>query len=121
MSNYIKGLLAIGAMVALVTTLSWAKGGDARGQIILLNDSAAALEESNPQMARDLAQFADEKEKALEDANVGKDEPQESEARDIQKLKTKRTKLLRDTAQILKPTYPEIAKGLMKMADESDK
>jgi len=107
MSNRIMGLLIIGSMVVLFSCASWAKEADQREQIILLNDSAVALEDSNPQMAKDLTQFADEQEKVLED-----------KTREISKQQTSRIKLLRDSAAILRQTYPLIAKGLIKMADD---
>ena len=99
-------------------SVSWPKEADDRGQIILLNDSAVVLEDSNPLMARDLTQFADEKEKALEAKNAGQDEPPALPAEVIYKQQTGRVKLLRDVAAIIQPTYPEIAKGLRAMADE---
>jgi len=97
-------------------SVSWPKEADDRGQIILLNDSAVVLEDSNPQMAKDLVQFADEKEKALEVKNTGQDEPAALPAEVVGKQQTDRAKLLRDSAAILQAAYPEIAKGLMKMA-----
>lgn len=104
------GLVLIWSVVVLCSSVSLAKGGDERDQIILLNDSAAALEESNPRLAKDLTQFADEKEKALE-----------VKAEVIKKQQTDRIKLLKDSAAILQQTYPVIAKSLIKMANAMEK
>lgn len=111
--------LIIGFVLAVLASVSWAKEADHRGEIILLNDSAAALEDSNPRMAEELTKFADEKEKALENKNA--DEPAVSKEEAIKKPQTDRIRLLRDSALLIQPTYPQIAKGLIKMADDMDK
>lgn len=110
--------LIAGFIFVLFASVSLAKGGDQRGQIILLNDSAAALDDSNPKMAEELAQFANEKEKELEAKNAGQDELPAPQEEVIKKRQTDRIKLLRDSAAIIQPAYPLIAKGLIKMADE---
>lgn len=114
MNHKIMVLFIIG--VLLFPSVSWPKEADQRGEIILLNDSAVALGDSNPRMAEALTQFADEKEKALEDKNAGKDDLPLLKEEVIKKQQTDRIKLLRDSAAILQATYPEIAKGLIKMA-----
>ena len=109
------------AMVVLFSSASWAKVPDERGQVILLNDSAAALEESNPRMAKDLTQFADEKENALENNNDGQDAPSAPGEEEVKKQQSARIKLLRNSAAILQQLYPEIAKNLVAMADDMAK
>jgi len=110
--------LIAGFIFVLLASVSLAKGGDQRGQIILLNDSAAALEDSHPRMAEELVLFANEKEKELADKSAGQDEPPASKEEVIKKPQTDRIKLLRESAAIIQSTYPQIAKGLIKMADE---
>ncbi len=78
-----------------------AKGGDDQAQIVLLNDSAAALEDSNPGLSISLTKFADEKEKG----------------KIILPLQ-ERIKLLKAAALAIQPTYPLIAESLLKMAKD---
>ena len=91
-----------------------AKGADEQAQIILLNDSASALEDSNPGLSRELAQFADEKEKAWEASRKDKSTPPLVPTKNA--LWMARLKLLRDAAHDMEPTYPVMAKSLTKMA-----
>ena len=112
-----KTLAGLFIRVLLFPSVSWPKEADQRGQIILLNDSAALLEDSNSRMAEDLTQFANEKEKAVEHKNVPQDEAPVLKEEVIKKQQTDRIKLLRDSAAMLQATYPEIAKGLIKMAE----
>jgi hypothetical protein len=95
--------------------VSQAKGGDDQDQIILLNDSASALEDSNPGLSKSLTQFADEKEKEWEDKNANKNGLQKPI---IDKNIQYRIKLLRAAALAIGPIYPLIAKGLNKMAND---
>jgi hypothetical protein len=110
-------LVVIGA-IAFNPGVSQAKGGDDQDQIILLNDSAAALEDSNPGLSKGLTKFADEKEKEWEDKNANKNGPQRPvTGKNIPPLQY-RIKLLRAAALAIAPTYPLIAKGLNKMAND---
>ncbi len=98
--------------------VSQAKGGDDQNQIILLNDSAAALEDSNPGLAKSLAKFADEKEKEWEDKSANKNGSQRPIIdKNILRMQY-RIKLLKAAALALGPTYPLIAQGLNKMAND---
>lgn len=97
--------------------VSQAKGGDDQAQIILLNDSAAALEDSNPGLSKSLTKFADEKEKEWEYKNANKDaSPISVTDKSIPTLQ-ERIKLLKAAALAIQLTYPLIAQGLEKMAD----
>jgi hypothetical protein len=94
---------------------SQAKAGDDQDQIILLNDSASALEDSNPGLSKSLAQFADEKEKQWEYNTANKVVlPAVITDKDIPRLQ-EQIKLLNAAAIAIKPTYPLIAQGLIKM------
>ncbi len=114
-------LTVLGLMMALLSSVSLAKGGDEVAQIVILNDSAAALEESNPKLAKSLTEFADQKEKELEDIKSGNQEQIDLSEQDIKKRHEDHIKLLNSSAAALQPTYPEIAKGLSKMADDITK
>ncbi len=115
------GLALIGPMIVPLSSLSFAKPGDETSQIILLNDSAAALQESNPELSTGLTKFANEKEKELEDKNTGKQEPVGLKEEEIKKHDEDHIKLLRDSAAVLRQFYPEIAKRLVQMADDMTK
>jgi hypothetical protein len=104
--------------VACNPGFSQAKGGNDQYQIILLNDSAAALEDSNPGLSKILAKFADEKEKEWEDKNANKNGPQAPiKEKDSPSLQY-RIKFLKAAALAIEPTYPLMAKGLNKMAND---
>ena len=105
-----KKLIFLGVVAALVFNpgVSKAKGGDDQTQIILLNDSAAALEDSNPGLSKSLAKFADEKQKEWEHKSTDKNPPPLQE----------QIKLLKEAALAIQPTYPLIAKSLLKMAKD---
>ena len=93
-----------------------AKSDDDQTQIILLNDSAAALEDSNPGLSKSLTQFANEKEKEWEEKSANKDAlPAPVTAKDIPRLEGE-IKLLKAAALAVGPTYPLIVEGLHKMA-----
>jgi len=71
-------------------------------KIKLLQDSAAALQNSNPDLAKGLNDIADK------------------EAKEIQEWKAKheaKVKLLKDAAAALKQSNPELAKGLEEMSE----
>ena len=114
-------ILLIGA-IGFWPVVSQAKGGgDEQDRIILLNDSAAALEESNPQLSKSLTQFADEKEKEWEANKANKSEsPIPVKDQNIPQLQ-ERIKLLKAAAIAIEPAYPLIAKSLNKMAKEMNK
>ena len=100
---------------------SQAKGGDEQTQIILLNDSASALEDSNPELSKSLTAFADEKEKEWEINSANKtDIPAPNIVGNIDQVKA-RIKLLNQAAEAIKPTYPSIAKSLKQMAKDLNK
>jgi len=92
--------------IALNPCASQAKADDDQSQVILLNDSAAALEDSDPALSKSLAAFADQKEMVLEhkSADINLNSLQD------------RIKVLNEAALKLKSDYPSISKGLYKMA-----
>lgn len=107
-------LCSVLVALALLCSPAHAKGGDEQAQIILLNDSASALEDSNPGLSHELAGFADQKEKAWEASRKDKSSPPLVPKKNA--LWIARVKLLKDAAHEMEPTYPVIAKNLMKMA-----
>ncbi len=115
------GLTVTGSMIVLLSSVSFAKPGDETAQIILLYDSAAALQESNPELSTILTKFANEEEKKLEDKNAGKREQVGLKEEERKKHHEDHIKLLRDSATVLQQFYPEIAKRLAQMADDITK
>ena len=98
--------------------LSQAKDSDDQNQIIILNDSAAALEDSHPGLSKILAKFAEEKEKEWEDKNAGNNASQTTgNHKNIGQLQY-RIKFYKEAAQAIQLDYPLIAKSLNKMAKD---
>lgn len=101
--------------------VSQAKADDGQNEIILLNDSAAALEDSSPDLSRKLTELADEKEKEWEYRSANKDAlPAPVTDKDIPRLQDQ-IKLLKASVVLIQPTYPLIAQGLDKMARDINK
>lgn len=98
-----------------------AKEANEQDQVILLNDSASALEDTSPGLSRMLTQFANEKEKEWENKNASK-APIPILITDKYKAQQQaHIKLLIAAAHVIKPTYPLIAKGLDQMATDLKK
>jgi len=111
-------LLLFTGAIALCPCPSQAKADDDQAQIILLNDSAAALEDSDPGLSKSLTEFADEKEKVWESKSANKDAPPIPVIeKDLPHLQD-RIKLLNEAALAVKPDYPLISKNLYKMAHD---
>ncbi len=88
--------LSVMTFVALFSAVSFAN----REEIKVLRDSAVALQQSRPDLAKSLTKLADEEEQEMK------------EHREIL------IKLSRDSAAVLKPSHPELADGLKKFADQ---
>ena len=107
--------------IAFSPIVSQAKDGDEQDQIILLNDSAAALEDSHLELSKDLTQFANEKQKDWENKNANKDQLPAAPITDKDKpIIQGQIKILKSAALAIEPAYPVIAKGLNKMAKDMD-
>jgi len=109
--------MAVVCVLVFNQGVSQAKAADDQTQIILLNDSAAALEDSNPVLSKRLTEFADEKEKEWESNNANKNaSPNPVTDKNLPLLQEK-IKLLKEAAMAIKPEYPLIAQSLDKMAN----
>ena len=98
--------LAVLGMAVFLSGLAFAEEGCKIGKmnheakIKLLQDSAVALQKTNPDLAKGLSDYADK------------------EAKEMQEWKTKhdaKIKLLQDSAAALQKTNPDLAKGLQEM------
>ena len=101
-------------------SILWAKGGDEQDQIVLLNDSASALEDVNPGLSKILTKLANEKEIDWENKNANKNVLASVDNDKNSKQFKDQIKLLRSAAMAIQPTYPLIAKGLDQMAKDMD-
>jgi len=108
------GLAALG-MIVFLSSLSFAKEGHAAGKkhheysMKLLQDSAAALQQSNPALAKELNNWVDEEAK---EAKEWKEKKGRHEAR---------VKLLQDSAAALQKSNPDLAKRLKEMESKHKK
>jgi predicted patatin/cPLA2 family phospholipase len=111
-------ILVIIFLIIFNPSSSQAKWGSQQDQIILLNDSAAALEDSDPKLSKELTKLANEKEKVWEAVNAKNALPQ-AVKQNIPELK-KQIVLLKKAALAIHPTYPLMAQNLDKMIKEMD-
>ena len=100
-------------VVCFIPGLTQAKG-DGQNLIVLLNDAASALEDTDPALSKSVTQFADEKQKEWEAQNAGKGQPKQLEGVHLKE----RLDLLKKAALGLEATYPLIARGLDQMAQD---
>ncbi len=113
------GLMVAGA-VTLLTAVSFAEKGEVEVKVKTLNDAAAALQKSNPELAFSLTKFANEEAAEKEDKNEDKKEP-EGKEEGMSKDHVGHIKLLRDSATALKQANPGLSLSLFEMADRSEK
>jgi len=107
--------------ISLSTVCPQAKGDDDQTQIILLNDTAAALEDSNPELSKEITQIADEKENEWEKKNANKDVIPDPITDKTKLIIQNHINLLREASFAIKPTYPVIAKSLSQMAKQMNR
>jgi len=119
--------LAVLGMVVFLSSLSFAQEAQAKGKdspewkakhearMKLLQDSAAALQQTNPDLAKQLSDIVNkEADKSKEKSEGSK----EKVAKDSPEWKAKheaRIKLFKDAAAALKQSHPDLAKGLEEM------
>ncbi len=110
--------LAVFGMITFLSSISFAEEGhhawkegkeNGAAKIKLMKDSAAALQQSNPALAKGLSDWAADEEKEMQEWKEHK-----------AKHETK-TKLLTDSAAALEKTNPDLAKGLKEMAEKKHK
>jgi len=102
----------------LSATVGFAKTDNDQNEIILLNDLAAALEDSNPQLSKNLSEFAEEREKQWDDRTAHPIDPSAAlSPEEIVQIR-QQLKLLNEALPQIKSTYPLIALGLKRMIKE---
>ncbi len=118
--SVVVGLFVVG-FVVLLSSVSFADGGKEKDQVKALNDSAIALQQSNPTLSAALIKFANEETNEIKSE---KNEKNELEGKAEQAKIAEREahiKLLKDSALALQKSNPELAQRLTKMADHSAK
>jgi len=114
------GVVVTGFMV-LLSSVSYAKEGHGQEKIKLLNDSAAALQVSNPWLAASLTKYANDEAQEVKEKNEGKKELEGAKEEEMKKHREEHIKLLRDAAAALQVSHPDLAQRLTKMADRHAK
>ena len=124
--SVVAGLLTFGFAV-LPCGISFAKEGhhkeDAAAFVKLLNDSASALQASNPALATGLAEWAKKETKEIQQKKSRK-EKKELEGKNEEAMKVRREahlKLLRDSAAALQQSHPDLAAKLSGKAEQKAK
>ncbi|MBF0479993.1 MAG: hypothetical protein HQL26_10965 [Candidatus Omnitrophica bacterium] len=133
--------LAAAGLVVLLSSVSFADEGMGKDKVKLLNESALALQQSNPDLSAALTKYATEEANEVKDEKGEKEEKGEKieEKSEKNELKTEikelegkaeqekmtereaHIKLLKDSAAALSKSNPELAERLTKMADKSAK
>ncbi len=114
------GLAATGVIV-LLSSVSFANEAQDQAKIAVLNDAAAALVKSNPELSQSLTKFALQEATEKEEKSEGKKEAEGAKEEGIHKGYAEHIKLLRDSAAALKQSHPQLALSLLQMADRSEK
>ncbi len=107
------GLFVVG-FVVLLSSVSFANGE--KEKVKVLNDSAVALQQSNPVLSAALTKFAKE-----EGQEIGKSDEIESEGKEEKSEENSaeaNIKAVRDAAYALQESRPELSKALTKFANE---
>ncbi len=116
----VMGLVVSGSIV-LLSSISFAAKDKEKDQIKVLNDAAAALKESNPDLSADLTKYANEEAKEMGGKKGEKKELEGKKEEAMEKEHKGHIKLLRDSAAALEKSHPELAESLTQMADRSTK
>ena len=114
------GLFVVG-LIAFLATASFAKDKYPEAFIKTLNDSAVALQKSNPDLAKGLTEFAKEEESEKLEKEEKNEAKEMNEPEAMKGRKEAHIKLLKDSAAALQKSHPDLAKELTKHADRKSK
>ncbi len=119
LKNALIGLVVVG-VISIFSSMSFAQEKEG-AKIKILQDSAAALQQSKPTLSVGLTEFVNEEisEKQEKEEKNEVEEMKEPEA--MQGYREAHTKLLKDAAAALQQSHPELAAELTKYADEKAK
>jgi hypothetical protein len=110
------GVAVLGA-VALFSGASFAQGNK-EARMKVLQDSAAALQQSNPDLAKALTDWVNKESQPKTEA---KKMPVDMNSPEWKAKHDARVKLLMDSAAALQATHPELAASLKQMAERKPK
>ena len=120
--------IAMFGVVLAVSGVSFAdpmaNAGHHQAKIKLLQDSAAALQQSNPALAKKLTDYATQEMKETQEHKEGTGtgkEPAEANEKQSEENHQVHIKLLRDSAAALQASQPTLAADLTKSADRMSK
>jgi hypothetical protein len=114
------GMVVAGVMI-LLSSVSFADKGHEQEKIKLLNDSAAALQASNPILAASLTTYANDEANEAKEKAEGKKELEGAKEDAMKMHREDHIKLLRDAAVALQVSKPDLSASLTKMADRHAK
>ena len=112
--------IMVAVFMVLLSAASFAKQGHEQEKIKLLNDSAAALQVSNPALADSLSKYANDEAQEVKEKKEGKKQMEGAEET-MKMRRAERIKLLRDAAAALTASNPKLTERLTKMADRHEK
>ncbi len=113
--------LSVAGFVVLLSAVSFADGVKEKDKVKLLNDSAVALQQSNPSLSAALTKFADDEANEMKSEKTEKNELEGKAEQEKLGEREAHIKLLRDSALALQKSNPELAQRLTRMADHSAK
>lgn len=120
--NVVMGIAVFGVLMFL-SGVSFADEGAKTApehhaaKVKLLQDSAAALAQSNPALSKGLTDYANAELKEKQEKKEGEGKAEEQ----MEATRAAHIKLLRDAAAALQATHPDLAADLTKMADKHEK
>jgi hypothetical protein len=110
------GVAVLGVLFFL-SRASFAQG-DKEAKIKVLQDSAAALAQSNPDLSKGLTDLANEE---TNEKTEGKKTPVAKDSPEWKAKHDARVKLFQDSAAALQAAHPDLASSLLKMAERKHK
>ena len=113
--------LSVAGFVVLLSAVSFADGAKEKDKVKFLNDSAVALQQSNPGLSAALTKFANEEANEIKTEKTEKNELEGKAEQEKIAERQAHVKLLRDSAGALQKSNPELAQRLAQMADHSAK
>ena len=110
------GLVVLGAIV-FFTSVSFAYGNK-EAKVKILQDAATALAQSNPTLAKSLTDFANEETQEMKNIPEGTKKSENKESSEWKAKHEARVKLLKDSADALAQSHPDLSKGLLEMSEK---
>ena len=121
LKGMVMGLVVTGFMVLLSSASFADEGHHGKDKIKLLNDSAAALAKSNPDLAASLTKYANEEAAKKQEKGKEKKELEGAQEDQMKARRAEHMKLFKDSAAALEKSNPDLAKRMTKMADHMAK